>query len=130
MQDRIDVRPLTRDRILAADDLRRELVPVPEWGGPVFVRVMTGSQRARFETETNGPGKLTVRERLIAATACDEGGHLLFTAGDVAALAEKSGAALDRLAEVALRLNRIGPKDVDDLEKNSGSPPSSSTPTA
>ena len=41
---------LSKEAILAADDLPREIVSVPEWGGQVCVRTMTGTDRDAFET--------------------------------------------------------------------------------
>ena len=41
---------LSKDAILAADDLPRETVHVPEWGGDVYVRTMSGTDRDAFET--------------------------------------------------------------------------------
>ncbi len=32
---------LSKEAILSADDLPREIVSVPEWGGQVYVRTMT-----------------------------------------------------------------------------------------
>ena len=40
---------LSRDAILAADDLPRETVEVPEWGGAVVVQGLTSRQRDLFE---------------------------------------------------------------------------------
>ena len=40
---------LSRDEILAASDLTKELVEVPEWGGSVYVRAMTGTERDSYE---------------------------------------------------------------------------------
>ena len=40
---------LSRDEILAADDIQIELLEVPEWGGSIFVKGMTGAERDRFE---------------------------------------------------------------------------------
>ncbi len=40
---------LSRDQILGASDLPTETVDVPEWGGQVIVRSMTGAERDRFE---------------------------------------------------------------------------------
>ena len=40
---------LTRDKILSADDIRSERVKVPEWGGEVIVREMTGAERDEWE---------------------------------------------------------------------------------
>ena len=36
---------LTADQILAADDMGLKEVAVPEWGGSVFIRVMTVGER-------------------------------------------------------------------------------------
>jgi hypothetical protein len=121
--------PLTRDQILKAEDLKREEVPVPEWGGSVFVRTMTGGERDRFEAAFVRD-KTDTRARLAAATICDEAGTLLFSATDIEALGRKSAAALERVFVVAMRLSKVGKADVDDLEKNSAAATSASTPSA
>jgi len=117
---------LTKSVILAADDLKREAVPVPEWGGDVFIRSMTGAERDAFENaQIEGRGKdrkvnlANLRARLVAATACDGEGKLLFSKEDAAALGGKSSAALDRCFEVAQRLSRLSREDVEALAKNS-----------
>ena len=48
-QLRCRVPALTRDLILGMDDLSRVRVDVPEWGGHLFVRSMTGMERDAFE---------------------------------------------------------------------------------
>ena len=48
---------LTRDTMLSASDIEIELVEVPEWGGHVFVKGMSGTERDQFEasiTEQRG----------------------------------------------------------------------------
>ena len=40
---------LSRDDILKAEDLTTEEVDVPEWGGTVLVRGLTGRERDEFE---------------------------------------------------------------------------------
>ena len=40
---------LSRDTILAKNDVKVEEVKVPEWGGSVLVRGMSGDQREAFE---------------------------------------------------------------------------------
>lgn len=110
---------LSRDQILGAQDLERRSVDVPEWGGVVCVRLMTGSERDRFEAEHLKAPQVDARARMAAATLCDEQGALLFTADDVAALGKKSATALNRVVEVAFELNRVGKADVDAAEKNS-----------
>src|SRR5690625_2150066 len=110
---------LTRDAILAADDLEKELVPVPEWGGAIYVRGMSGTERDAFEsslvqerTIRKGRRQETTREtdlrnfraKLCARTICDAEGKLLFNEADINALGNKSAAALTRVVEVARRL--------------------------
>ena len=62
---------------------------------------------------------MTVRTCLAAFTVCDEAGKLLFTAADVEALGAKSCAALDRIYETALSLNRLRVRDIEEIRKNS-----------
>jgi hypothetical protein len=118
---------LSRDQILAADDIRIVEVEVPEWGGTVCVRTFSAADRALFELGTNDVRD--VRERLAAATICDEAGNLLFSAADVEALGKKSGAALDRVFAKARKLNRLTNRDMEELEKNSSPIRSENSPT-
>ena len=120
---------LTRDQILGAEDLKRELVEVPEWGGSVFVRAMMGTERDSYEESVlqisqNGKGVTAkpilaaMRAKLCARCIVDESGARLFTDEDVDALGTKSAAALDRVFAVAQRLNAIGDKDLEELKGN------------
>ena len=109
---------LTRDAILALPDLPFEAVPVPEWGGSVGVRTMSGTERDRFETEHARAPTANFRARIAAATLCGDDGALLFAPADVEALGAKSSAALDRVVEAAIRVNKFGAKDVEELAKN------------
>jgi hypothetical protein len=119
---------LSRDAILAAQDLKREEVAVPEWGGSVLVRTMTGAERDAWEQSlvANG-GKIdvsNVRARLVAACTIDESGALLFSAADAQALGAKSGSALERVAKVAQRLNAITEEALEEARGNSSAAPS------
>ena len=112
---------LTREQILAAKDLQREEVKVPEWGGSVLVQMMSGTARDAFEASivVNGePDTSNMRAKLAAATIVDDKGIPLFTEDDVAALGRKSATALDRVLHAAQRLNRLGDKELQDLAKN------------
>jgi hypothetical protein len=117
---------LDRAAILGADDLPRERVACPEWGGDVFVRTLTALDRDAWEQETytarQAAGRIgksvNVRASLCARVICDAAGARVFSDEDIAALGAKSGRVLDRLFEVAQRLNGIGVADVEELEKN------------
>jgi len=110
---------LKKEDILKAADLKREAVRVPEWGGSVYVRMMTGAERDSFDSLFTQSGRKTFRSVLVAHTACDEQGNLLFTVDDVEELAKKSAAALDRICVAATKINAITDEDVKELEKNS-----------
>ena len=123
---------LSRESILGHDDLKREELPIPEWGGSVFVRTLTASERDQFEDRVLADKKTTkrdIRALLAVASVCDEQGKPLFTPADVPQLGRKSAAALDRIFDVAMRLSRIGKQDVEELEKNSSGTPSESSPS-
>ena len=110
---------LSKDAILAADDLPRETVNVPEWGGEVLVRTMSGTDRDAFEASLlEKDGRMeNVRARLVALTLCDPQGDRLFDDSEIAALGRKSARALDRVFSVAQRLNGIGVDQVDAAKK-------------
>jgi len=123
---------LSRDQILTAVDVRTEDVEVPEWGGTVRVRGMSGAQRDRFEAQlmdikqAGGGGKPTsagvnsenFRAKLAAACLVDDKDEPLFTEKHVRVLGTKSGAALDRIMPVAMRLSGLSDKDATELEGN------------
>ena len=116
------------DEILAMNDAQIEKVSIPEWGPlgeQIFVRVMTGAERDRWEAgimTLNGDAAAFyngVRARLAQLTACDAAGKLIFKPEHVDALGQKTSTALQRIYEAALRLNKLGKSDVEELRKNS-----------
>jgi hypothetical protein len=115
---------LTRDEILAIKDIKIEEVPVPQWGGKIFVKGMTGAERDKFESsimEYRGNSQranlVNVRARMASLTICDENGSRLFSETDVLALGEKSAGVLQQIFEVAQRLSGMTKEDVKDLTK-------------
>jgi len=116
---------LSREQILAAVDMKIEAVEVPEWGGTVYIRNLTGKARERFEkSRYRMHGKEVeiihenTRTSLLAATICDAQGNLLFTAEHLDALGEKSGEILDRLFEASQRLSCMRAEDLQAKAKN------------
>lgn len=116
---------LGRDEILQADDLAVEDVEVPEWGGTVRVRTMTGAERDVFEQSviTRRGKKVDVimrdmRAKLVALCLIDDEGEILFSESDVRALSNKSALALNRVFEVAQRLNGLTETDIEELTGN------------
>ena len=105
---------------MQAQDLKTEDVEVPEWGGKVIVRTITGKERDAFEaqlTQEEG-GLVNIRAKFVAATVVDENGKLLFNELQIDQLGEKSATALDRVFAIGQKLAGLGTKDVEELTKN------------
>lgn len=117
---------LKRDDIMKVQDLTFEEVDVPEWGGQVRVKMMTGSERDAYEAslyELKGQevkmNRDDVRAKLLVKCLVDENNNRLFTDAEIKMLGKKSSKVLDKLFTVAQRLNAMTDEDVKKLEKNS-----------
>jgi len=111
---------LTAEQILAADDMGLKKVTVPEWGGDVFIRVMSVGERDEYERMWIGQkdkGIDNFRTKYLSRVLCDDKGNLLFRDRE-AALAKKSGAVMGRLFDAAKSHNRMTEEDVKELGKS------------
>jgi len=123
---------LSTDQILGADDLATEDVSVPEWGGEVRIKTLTGKQRDKFESSMvriNKAGKPeqnieNVRARLIQLCAINDEGLPLFTEKDIERLGAKSASNLDIVFAACQRLNGFTKEDIEDLAEGFGDAPS------
>lgn len=109
-----------REKILGATDIAIESVYVPQWGVTVNVRGLNGRQRSiLLQDAVNARGKVDLGKmypQLIVLSCYDpEDNTPVFTEGDFDAVAEKSGAALEVIAKVAMRLSGL---DGEEAEKN------------
>lgn len=127
---------LTRDDILKISDIQIERVSVPEWGGDILVRSMSGTERDQFEAsmvEQRGKNRRynlqNIRAKLASLTICDESGERLFTEQDVKELGKKNATALQRVLIVAQKLSGITDEDVDELAEEMKNDPFGSLPT-
>jgi hypothetical protein len=117
---------LTKEQILAAADLPEEVVDVPEWGGKVLIRGMTGAERDAFEESvmvTRGNNRelnlRNFRAKLVARSIVDPvTKERMFTDNEIAELGKKSARALQRVFEAALRLNGMTAESVEELTKS------------
>jgi hypothetical protein len=102
---------LDRARILEMPDLIVVDVPIPEWpnadGTPGVIRLRQLSAEAAFQLawEVQHGRAEDGMFLLIALSAVDEHGALLFSERDIARLKQKNVHALDRLQRVCLALN-------------------------
>lgn len=118
---------LSREDILGANDEQYEEVHVPEWGGVVRLKGMSGSERDEFEAsmiEERRGGTPTrnfrnIRAKLVSLTIVDEDGKRVFEKADIEALGSKSAAALDRVFARAQVLSGLRDEDVEKLAGNS-----------
>ena len=119
---------LTKEAILNADDIKTEVVPVPEWGGKVMIRALTGKERDSFESSmVQMKGKTremkfdNLRARLVVLSIVfpNEPTRRMFNELEIGALGNKSAAALDRVFDAAQRLSGLRKEDVEELIKNS-----------
>lgn len=101
-----------RDKILTAKDIKSEQVHIEQWDVTVEVRGLTGRQRAILLQDVVSPkGKIDLQklypQLVVMSTFDPDTGEPVFQAGDVDAIAEKSGGALESIAQVAMRLSGL-----------------------
>ena len=112
---------LNKDQILAVSDATIKTVSVPEWGGEVCIRGLTGAQRDTFETrlvrqrsKSGAVDTTGLRSLLCSLAMCDEQGNPLFTEADMPELEKKSAAALQRVFDAASRMNGMAADSVEE----------------
>lgn len=117
---------LTRKQILDADEIKTEVVPVPEWGGDVLVSTMTAKMKDDYEasfTNIGDDGAITqvmenITAKLIAACVVDEKGEAVFASEDIESLGLKSSKAMNRVYLVAAKLNALDTQEIEETAKN------------
>ncbi len=120
---------LTRAAIEKVSELKTEEVEVPEWGGSVRIRELTGSERDSYEAsivgskrtrrgreETSELNLRNIRARLVGMCLIGEDGARLYSDAEIGVLGAKSAAVLDRLFDACQRLSGISAADVKELE--------------
>ena len=115
-----------RTSILASDDLPRESLECLEWRQTLYVRTLTGAERDEFENAVQSASKVKgwldlrgLKIKLVLLTLCDDHGELLFDATDALVLNSKSSKVIDRIFQVAQKLNGLTADDVDEMVGNS-----------
>lgn len=127
---------LNREALLQRDELKIEKVQLTR--GFVYVREMTGREKDIWEQsmlkqkpsgDKNNPIRYETtlenfRAKLAVVTVCDENGELLLKPSDVENLNKMMSASnIERIIEVAQKLNAITEKDKDEILKNSETDP-------
>lgn len=113
---------LTKEQIFAADDMGMLKLSVPEWGGDVYIRVMTVGERDAYENEWQRKRETGVddfRTKFLVRCLVDDKGNRLFDNGDVARLAQKSARVMNRVWLAAMEHNNLSDQSIEELAKNS-----------
>ncbi len=115
-------RILSAEQILKANDKEGPVqVDVPEWGGVLFIRVMPGHDRDRYELIAEegikNKTQANIRATLLSYTLCDASGKLLFGHNAITQLGAKSSIVIDRLFIIAKKHNKLADADIEELEK-------------
>ena len=121
---------LTKEKILAAQDLQVKEVNVPEWGGAILVRGLTGTERDKFESSVlRGQGRNmsvnmeNLRSKLVAMSVVDQEGKRLFSDQDALELGKKSAVVLNRIFGIAQALSGLTDDEVSELAEGLGKAP-------
>ena len=115
--------------------IEREELQVPEFGGAIFVRGMSGSERDKLEEsfrikKGRKAGQVDLRNfrasRVSRVVVNAEGERLLNdTESDIAMLGRFPSGVLDRIIAKSEELSGRDPEEVDDLKNDSASPAAS-----
>ena len=134
---------LNRETLLKKEELEVKEVDLGK-GETVHVRQMTGRERDTFEQSLikktkNAAGHVTgfeqatddFRAKLAVCTVCDKDGVLLLKPTDYPVLSQNMSAArLEKIVNVAQKLNAISEEDKEELVKNSEAGQAGNSPSA
>lgn len=118
-KEKQQLKVLTRDEILGADDIQIWEVEVPEWGGIVLCKSLTAAQVERVQNKFKGKGMKGVTAALVAMAVVDEDGKRVFHQNDLPELSTKSITACTRVLKVIMEQNAMEEEDLEELAKNS-----------
>lgn len=108
--------------ILQSDDFRYEEIEVPEWGGSLRLKSLSGTERTAVIRMLNQKKDTVdgVYEKVIIFSAVDADGRKIFedNQSTLSILQGKDAGVTQRIAMKALELSGLGPNSKDDAEKN------------
>lgn len=128
---------LTAQQILDATDIETREIDVPEWGGTVLVKGLSGAERDAYEAsvrqfDNDGNPHMNLanaRARLVARALVDDEGTRLFTDKQAGELGRKSAVVLERLFQAASEMSGLSESDVEEMAGNSDAAPSGDSPS-
>lgn len=112
---------LNKHQILGATDVQVKKVEVPEWGGDVYIRVMSVGERDEYENEwikAKDKGMANFRTKFLAKCLCDEKGVRIFSDSELHELSKKSAVVMNRLWNEAMEFNALQSDGVEQAAGN------------
>lgn len=125
---------LNADQILKAEDIEVEEVDVPEWGGTVCVKALTGQEKEKWESSVRKldrktgnwlPDNTHAAAKLVVIALVNEHGERLFSDSDAGKLARKSARAIERLFKKVQDMSGLDEDAVEAAVENFDETPSS-----
>ena len=118
---------LNREAFLSekARQIKREPLELPELGGTVWIKGMSGEERDEFEKSCRDPkGRLrrNIRARLVVLTAVAEDGSRLFRDDDIPMVGKLRVDIIQKMFNKAQELSGLSDADVDELGGASDEP--------
>ena len=110
---------LTKEEILAAEDIPTQVVDVPAWGGAVRVAGMSLGKRNEMMRKIKGKDGEIDPEKASLEAFVTGVVEPKFTREDFDALRQKSASAIDDVTKVFLELSGVGEDATESAEKNS-----------
>lgn len=128
MSGRKKVKILSRADFIAATQMRREAVPIPELGGTVFISQLYAAQLLDYNesiqrlkkdgvNEITPSASMELMARLVSLTACDENGVPLFSESDVKELVKSHPGVLLTLSAKAMELSGLSSDAVKEVSE-------------
>ena len=120
------MKKLSKDDIFKADDLPTKDMDIPEWGGTLTIRTLTGAERDEWESAFVNQDKIDIRglkSRLVQFTTMNGDGQQMFTKADLQKINSKSASVIDRIFQVSQRLSGLTKEDAEEMVENSDAGP-------
>lgn len=122
-----ELKRLTRSDILSVDDIKSEVVVVPEWDGTITIRGLDGHRRDKMtdemlkNKELSADGKdisvTGMQTRMLVACIVDDNGKQLFDENDIMKMQQKNAGVISRLFVIAQRLSGTNEETLKELGK-------------
>lgn len=126
---------LSKSQVLAAEDDNYQVVDIPEWGGEIRIRGLTGAEWAKVSAFDKDAQRQKLQPvctdaLMVVMGAIDDRGMALFTEGDLPSLSKMNAGILRYLSERIFRLSGIGDDEQAAMAKKLNRTPTNDSGTS